>query len=91
MFALIERLFLILFVISVLRSVFRFLAGFWSVTRNRPANSQPRSNPAQEATMLHQDPVCGTYVAADTSLKKIVSGKVYHFCSPACRDRYPQT
>ena len=32
--------------------------------------------------------VCGTYVAVDSSLKKISGGKVYHFCSPECRERF---
>lgn len=38
--------------------------------------------------MLQQDPVCGTYVAIDTSLKKVVQGQVLHFCSAECRDKY---
>ena len=48
----------------------------------------PASEAAPGATMLHQDPVCGTYVAADSSLKRIFDGKVLHFCSQECRDRY---
>jgi len=32
--------------------------------------------------------VCGTYVAPDASLKRIVNGRVLHFCSPECRDKY---
>ena len=38
--------------------------------------------------MLQQDPVCGTYVAVDVSLKRVVNGKVIHFCSAECRDKY---
>jgi len=38
--------------------------------------------------MLQCDPVCGTYVAVDSSLKKISNGKVFHFCSPECRERF---
>ena len=38
--------------------------------------------------MLQQDPVCGTYVAVDSSLKRVVNGRVLHFCSPECRDKY---
>ena len=38
--------------------------------------------------MLQQDPVCGTYVAIDSSLKKISDGRVMHFCSAECRDKY---
>jgi len=38
---------------------------------------------------LKKDPVCGTFVAATTSIKKTVRGEVYHFCSDSCRDRFP--
>jgi YHS domain-containing protein len=38
--------------------------------------------------MLQQDPVCGTYVAIDSSLKRVVNDRVLHFCSPECRDKY---
>ncbi len=37
---------------------------------------------------LVQDPVCGTYVALETSLKKIIKGKVVYFCSEECKDKY---
>lgn len=37
---------------------------------------------------LKRDPVCGTYVAASTSVKKTVRGQVVHFCSLECRDKY---
>jgi YHS domain-containing protein len=40
------------------------------------------------ATTLQQDPVCGAYVAVDSSLKRAVNGRVLHFCSPECRDKY---
>ena len=43
---------------------------------------------ASAATLLHQDPVCGTYVAAGSSFHKICHGEVYHFCSEECRDKY---
>ncbi len=46
----------------------------------RPNPSAPQS---ARATVLQQDPVCGTYVAVDNSLKRIVSGRVVHFCSPS--------
>ena len=38
---------------------------------------------------LKRDPVCGTYVSTATSVKKTVDGEVIHFCSEACRDKYP--
>jgi YHS domain-containing protein len=94
MFALIERLFLLLFLVSVARSVLRFVFSFWSGFRNSGTPARSGAGPAQRsggngtATMLHQDPVCGTYVAADSSLKRLVGGKVIHFCSEDCRNRY---
>jgi YHS domain-containing protein len=89
MLALISRLILILVVISAIRSVIQFaqrflrISGAGAVTPRAAASSQTR-----DATVLKQDPVCGTYVAGDVSLKRIVRGKVIHFCSPECRDRY---
>jgi YHS domain-containing protein len=94
MFALIERLIFFLFLLSALRSALQFVFRAWhgSQTRSSAARpGQPHSappRPAAGSTLLHQDPVCGTYVAADTSLKRIFDGKVVHFCSAECRDRY---
>lgn len=91
MFALIERLVFLLFLVSVVRSALQFVFRIWrgSQAHTGPARTAapPRPSPAG-STLLHQDPVCGTYVAADTSLKRIVNGKVIHFCSAECRDRY---
>jgi YHS domain-containing protein len=45
----------------------------------------PREQPGGE---LKQDPVCGTFVAVSSSIKRTVNGEVIHFCSTACRDKY---
>lgn len=90
MFSFLARLVLFFIAISVVRSVVN------AVQRAFHGNHPPvqaRSTPAQSrgqagATMLQQDPVCGTYVAVDSSLKRIVNGHVIHFCSPECRDKY---
>jgi YHS domain-containing protein len=37
---------------------------------------------------LKKDPVCGTFVAVASSIKRTVDGEVIHFCSTACRDKY---
>jgi YHS domain-containing protein len=77
--------------ITVIRSVVHFFQRLWAGTqqpsRITPRRPVPASGPV--TTMLQQDPVCGTYVAVDNSLKKIVGGRVIHFCSAECRDRYP--
>ncbi len=93
--SLIERLILMLIAVSVIRSVVRFVQG---ITGRFGTHVSPRVNHSRQAasasktpgsaTMLQQDPVCGTYVAIDASLKRVVNGKVLHFCSDDCRDRY---
>lgn len=41
----------------------------------------------KEGTMS-KDPVCGTYVSIDDSLRVRNAGEVIHFCSYECRDKY---
>jgi YHS domain-containing protein len=57
-----------------------------SPTATRTTGTDPNS--PSPSTLLHQDPVCGTYVAAASSFRKICNGQVFHFCSEACRDKY---
>jgi YHS domain-containing protein len=90
MFSFLARLILFLIAISVIRAVIsyvqRALSGVRPPGSVRGAGGKPESGTA--ATMLQQDPVCGTYVAVDSSLKRVVNGRVLHFCSPECRDKY---
>jgi YHS domain-containing protein len=88
MFPFIERLILFLIAISVIRSVIRFVQGMMGGRLSQNRSPMNRSDGTQGTTMLQQDPVCGTYVAIDASLKTIVNGKVVHFCSAECRDKY---
>ncbi len=92
MFAFLERLIFFAIAISAIRSVIVYISRLWTGMQHRTTLRPPRQT-AQQAgqaspTMLQQDPVCGTYVAVDTSLKRIMGGRVYHFCSEACRDRF---
>ncbi|HVW86755.1 MAG TPA: hypothetical protein VHB50_18850, partial [Bryobacteraceae bacterium] len=87
------RIILLTIAISAIRAVISYIRRLWvSVPQSRPVSNRPprmpnvRQQPA--ATALHMDPVCGTYVAAETSLKRIVGGQVFHFCSPECRSRF---
>jgi YHS domain-containing protein len=88
--SLIERLVLMLIAVTVIRSLVRFFQGIAGRfgTHMSPRANHARQAEASGATMLQQDPVCGTYVAIDASLKRVVHGKVVHFCSDKCRDRY---
>ncbi len=89
MLSFLARLILFVIAISVIRSVVTFVQrAFTGGGRTAPRVRSGTSTPGGAATMLQQDPVCGTYVAVDTSLKRVVNGRVLHFCSPECRDKY---
>lgn len=89
MFALLERLILFFVIITTVRSVLQFVFRFFRGSGTSvPFISREKASNAPLSSTLHQDPVCGTYVATDTSLKRIIDGKVVHFCSTECRDRY---
>src|SRR5205814_1499389 len=92
MFNFLARVILIVIAITVVRSIFAYVQRFFSAasqTRGPQPAAQPRTPPqAPASTALEQDPVCGTYVSVDSSLKLIVKGKVYHFCSETCKGRF---
>jgi YHS domain-containing protein len=48
----------------------------------RPANHVPLSGE------LKKDPVCGTYIATNTSIKETMGGQTFYFCSQECRNKY---
>jgi YHS domain-containing protein len=88
MFPFLARLILFLIAISVIRGVVSFVQRAFSGVRPPTSVRAAGATPGGPATMLQQDPVCGTYVAVDSSLKRVVNGRVLHFCSPECRDKY---
>ena len=88
MLSFLARLILFAIAISVIRSVISFVQRAFTSGRTPTTVRRPGGAPGTAATMLQQDPVCGTYVAVDSSLKRVVNGRVLHFCSPECRDKY---
>ena len=97
MFAFLVRLLLFFVTISVIRSVVAAVVrAFRGIDTprdggppvQRPGTEGGASSGVSASTLLHQDPVCGTYVAAGSSFHKICKGQVFHFCSEECRDRY---
>lgn len=83
-----SRLILLLILISAIKSAVNFGKRLWYGTlAGRPVVRSARESQAP-STVLQKDPVCGTYVSVETSLKRIVAGKVYHFCSTECRNRF---
>jgi YHS domain-containing protein len=79
-----------IFLITFLRYVIGIIGkAFSNLARpSGPASAGPSPHRTETAGELKKDPVCGTYVAAATSVKKTVRGEVIHFCSEACRDKY---
>jgi YHS domain-containing protein len=67
---------------NILRSIF---GGSGSPVAAKPAKQAP---PVSAGGELSKDPVCGTYVSADTSVTQRIDGQTVHFCSTACRDKY---
>ena len=80
-----------LFVISVIRMIAGTLTrGVSDLFREETAANNPKAKtpPTTGGGALKRDPVCGTYVPVDNSVRKSVNGEVLYFCSPECRDKY---
>jgi YHS domain-containing protein len=96
MFEFLGRIFEILLVFALIRAalgiVTRIIRGMGGPVGRKSAPQAQKTvtdpDSASAATLLHQDPVCGTYVAAGSSFHKICHGEVFHFCSEECRDKY---
>jgi YHS domain-containing protein len=71
----------------VVRNILRSLFGGPNTNvAAKPVRPVPTT--ASPGGELKKDPVCGTYVSADTSVTKRIDGRTVYFCSPACRDKY---
>src|SRR5215472_9136436 len=82
-------------VITVLRSVIGIILKgasdlFNSSSETSGRGASPRSKPIPTADELKKDPVCGTFIAASTSVQKTIAGETYYFCSPQCRDKFSE-
>ena len=57
--------------------------------RSRKDKDEAKTKERKIATgELVKDPVCGSYVEVDSSIKVRDRKKVYHFCSYDCRQKY---
>jgi YHS domain-containing protein len=77
-----------IFIISVLRSIIGIITkGFGDLFN--PEQPAPGARPdAPSGGELKKDPVCGTFIAASTSIHKKVGDVTYYFCSTECRDKF---
>jgi YHS domain-containing protein len=53
-----------------------------------PAGAKPREAPGPIAEELKKDPVCGTFIAPSSAVRKMLGGETYYFCSVECRDKF---
>ena len=76
--------------ITFLRSVLGLIMKTFADMLHGERSTQTAGAPpgAPRGGELKRDPVCGTFVATETSVKKTVQGGVVHFCSAACRDKF---
>jgi len=92
MFRAIFYLLLTVVVITVLKSIVGIVLKGVSEAM-RPGSSTPGAPPRPSNQVpltgeLKKDPVCGTYIAAATSIQEKVGGQTFHFFSQECRDKY---
>ena len=90
MFRAIFELLLTAVVVLFLRAVIGIvMKGFGQAMRPPMQQDSPRAaNQAPRTAELKKDPVCGTYIGTDTSIRETVGGQTYYFCSRQCRDKY---
>jgi len=80
-----------IFIISIVRMIMgTLMKGVGELFQEETAASAKKSQspPAPGGGALKRDPVCGTYIPADNSVRKTINGEVLYFCSPECRDKY---
>ncbi|MGD0578696.1 MAG: hypothetical protein ABSC08_07190 [Bryobacteraceae bacterium] len=98
MFRYVLILLLVLILLPVLRGWLGALARLlmnWALGASSSAAATQRSPMAPPptptgSTMLHKDPVCGTYVSEAVAVALKEGGQTLWFCSEACRDKYRQ-
>lgn len=75
------------FVFAVLAWIAYFLAKKILKNLIGPTSPQGAAQPPSDAELI-QDPQCGAYFLKQKGIKGIVDGKVMHFCSEQCYDKY---
>ena len=66
------------------------LRGFFSPSIPRKTTPTSGHGPSQSGKLV-KDPICGTYVTQDQSIRTSRGSEVFHFCSEDCRDKFLAT
>ena len=72
----------------ILGRVLLILSVLWLIRGLLRTISRSANKPHEVRKKLRKDPVCGTYVAEDISLKTRIGQEVFHFCSSHCQQEY---
>lgn len=80
--------FLLLFIAVLV--IYRAVRRLFLPSRGRPEVRGTDREVIHKGEMV-RDPVCGTYVAREGSIRLLEGGVEYFFCSPACRDEFRNT
>ena len=82
MFRFLYNLLRFLIVVVLVRTVIGWL---FFPHRDSQVTPPPSRIPVGET---RRDPVCGTFVSTELSVRALVAGQEQHFCSVGCRDKY---
>jgi len=59
-----------------------------SASAGNSSGPQQRQTPTSSGGDLFKDPVCGTYVAQSSALRRQSGNQVFYYCSEACREKH---
>lgn len=91
MFRTILYLLIAVLLISIIRMIVGVVMKGFSDLLQSGGAPETRSSPAENVPLggeLKRDPVCGTFVAESTALKRQIAGKTYFYCSDTCREKH---
>lgn len=74
------------FIYAILAWIAYFLVKRAAKAFFEPQNNQHAGPPSD--TEMIQDPQCGAYFLKQKGVRGVVNGKVMHFCSEQCYDKY---
>jgi YHS domain-containing protein len=81
-----EALIYFLFIAALFAVMMRFGCGAHVLGHHGKAGSGDQTRPVPPNK--DKDPVCGMMVETATAKTSIYAGRLYHFCSTSCRDRF---
>ena len=76
---------------SVLAPLVSAVVSLLSPAAAPPATRESAAAPAQPASELMKDPVCGAFISPELAVTEKYQGQTVHFCSKKCRDEFLHT